>query len=369
MAFSIAQARAEADALDVEVLVDGFELFAQRDEMLLAAQQPPQQARELHDQHPRRFRLRSDQRGDRRQRVEEEVRVDLAGERLDARRHQQLFLLLQAVLDARAVPDLDRAPRRTAPSRESTSASSHEFGARGSRGAVGSSNRWPSAWRMISRPIGAASRITTQSIWNRRTSRQTLRCRSVKNSGEKCQMASFGQISRRPPPAKPQPTAKGRAIHSPAITGGMPTIDADDGPRVRPGEQAGEEGAGERQVRGVVVEEQARQHAERQRQAEAAGKDQALRPVPLFRQQDSPEPVEAHEHRRQHGHDGDFGHQASAGTARPSGTWTGGAFIKSSPGRSILPNNSAKYSILRDLTAVSGASGVYFPPRLAMITG
>ncbi len=108
MSFSIAQLRAEADALDVEVLVDRLELLAQRDEVLLAALQPPQQPRELHDEHPRGLGLRPDERRDRRQRVEQEVRVDLAGERFDARRHQQLFLFLQPVLDARAVPDLDR---------------------------------------------------------------------------------------------------------------------------------------------------------------------------------------------------------------------------------------------------------------------
>ena len=47
--------RAEADALDVEVLVDRLELLAQRDEVILAAQQAPQQRRQLDDQHARRF--------------------------------------------------------------------------------------------------------------------------------------------------------------------------------------------------------------------------------------------------------------------------------------------------------------------------
>ncbi len=78
----------------------------------LAAHQAPQQARELHDQHAGGVRLGADQRGDRGQRVEQEVRVDLAGERLDLRRQQQLFLFLQPVLDARAVPDLDRRGAR-----------------------------------------------------------------------------------------------------------------------------------------------------------------------------------------------------------------------------------------------------------------
>ena len=173
-----------------------------------------------------------------------------------------------------------------------------------------SSKRWPSACRRISRPIGAASRITTQSIWNRRTSRQTLRCRSVKKSGEKCQIASLGQISRRPPPAKPQPTANGSAIHSPATTRrdarpSTPTM----APAYGPGEQAGEERAGEGQVGGVVVEEQPRDDPGRQRQAEAGGEDQPLRPVALLGQQDPPEPREPHQHGRQHGHDRELDHQ------------------------------------------------------------
>ena len=50
---------------------------------------------------------RPDERRDRRQRVEEEVRVDLAREGGEPRREQQLFLFLQTVLDTRAVPDLD----------------------------------------------------------------------------------------------------------------------------------------------------------------------------------------------------------------------------------------------------------------------
>ena len=48
------QLRSEADDLDVEVLVDRFQLFAQRDEMVRAAHQTAEQARQLHDQHPRR---------------------------------------------------------------------------------------------------------------------------------------------------------------------------------------------------------------------------------------------------------------------------------------------------------------------------
>ena len=56
------QLRPEPDDFDVQVLVDRLELFAQRDEVIRASQEPPQQARQLRHEHPRRFGLRADQR-------------------------------------------------------------------------------------------------------------------------------------------------------------------------------------------------------------------------------------------------------------------------------------------------------------------
>ena len=56
------QLRAEPDDLDVEVFVDRLELLAQRDEMIAAAEQTPQQTGEFHDDRARRLRLRADQR-------------------------------------------------------------------------------------------------------------------------------------------------------------------------------------------------------------------------------------------------------------------------------------------------------------------
>ena len=108
MSLTHLQLRSEADDLDVEILVDRLELVAQRDEMLVAAQQTPQQRREPDDQRARGVGFGADQRRDRRQRVEQEVRVDLALQRFDLRGEQQLLLFLEPVLDARAVPDLDR---------------------------------------------------------------------------------------------------------------------------------------------------------------------------------------------------------------------------------------------------------------------
>ena len=118
------------------------------------------------DQHPRGLRLRADQRRDRGQRVEQEVRIDLAGERFDAGRHQQLLLLLQPVLDPRAVPDLDRdgdaEHRRENDERAEPRVRRVQVEQAALRGTGARA-----AWRMISSPIGAASRMTTQSIWKR----------------------------------------------------------------------------------------------------------------------------------------------------------------------------------------------------------
>ena len=72
--------------------------------------------------------------------------------------------------------------------------------------------------------------------------RQTRRCRSVKTNGEKCQMSCFGHSSRRPPPAKPQPTAKGSAAE---LAGEQRrqrrTSRPTSAPAYGPGDEAGQE--------------------------------------------------------------------------------------------------------------------------------
>ena len=131
---------------------------------------------------------------------------------------------------------------------------------------------------------------------------QTRRGRLVKTNGEKCQMASFGQSSRRPPPAKPQPTAKGSAMISPVASGGRPTSAPTIAPAYGPAIEPGEERAFERQVGGVVVEQQPRGDAGGERDAEAEGEDQAIGPVAALEDQDVAEPAVPHQHRRQRGH-------------------------------------------------------------------
>ncbi len=85
------------------------------------------------------------------------------------------------------------------------------------------SKRHPSIWRISSSATGASSRITDQSACTLLNMRQMCRCSLVNTNGEKCQISSFGQASRSPPPANPQPTAKGRAMYWPAMSAGAPT--------------------------------------------------------------------------------------------------------------------------------------------------
>ncbi len=87
---------------------------------------------------------------------------------------------------------------------------------------------------------------------------------------------------------------------------GNPDHGANDGACVGAGKQPDQERARERQVRRVVVDEQARHDPGRQRKAEAGDKDEPLRPVALFRQQDAAEPREADEHRGQDRDDRQF---------------------------------------------------------------
>ena len=103
-----AQFFAEADDLDVEVVVGEGELVGERDERLAVLQQHAQDVGQLDDHLARQFRLRTHERGDGVERVEEEVRIDLALQRVQARLHQQAALLFQLALDADRVPDLQR---------------------------------------------------------------------------------------------------------------------------------------------------------------------------------------------------------------------------------------------------------------------
>ena len=84
--------------------------------------------------------------------------------------------------------------------------------------------------------------MTCQSTFTDRIICQARRCRLVNTNGENCQSTSFGHSSRRPPPANPQPMAKGRAMNSPEKSGGMPTITPTVspayGPSIRPARNA-----------------------------------------------------------------------------------------------------------------------------------
>ncbi len=85
---------------------------------------------------------------------------------------------------------------------------------------------------------------------------------------------------------------------------------ADDGAGVGPGQETGEERAGERQIRRFVVQEQSREHAGCEWHAEAGREDEPFGPVALLGEEDAPKPRKPDEHRGEHGHEGELHHQS-----------------------------------------------------------
>ena len=211
------------------------------------------------------------------ERMSEEIEVSVLnrkcgliwrGERRDLRRQQQVLLLVEPVLDPRVVPDLDRG--RDAEHR----GHEHQHEERRRRrcqveqsvGAEARADRLPDQLQRRWGPPPARSASPPEAA------APSARCGAAsaeKTNGEKCQMASFGHSSRRPPPANPQPTANGSAPHSPAMSAGTDGQPADDGAGVRAGDQADEKRAFERQVRRVVAQQDARGDAEGERNARA----------------------------------------------------------------------------------------------------
>ena len=68
---------AEADHFDIEIVVDEFDLFAQRHESFVLAQQPAQNIRELQHDAASHVRIKTNQRRNGVESVEKEVRIDL----------------------------------------------------------------------------------------------------------------------------------------------------------------------------------------------------------------------------------------------------------------------------------------------------
>ena len=98
---------AEADDFDVEIIVDELELFAQRDEGFVLAQEAAKNVGKLQDDAAGHVGIEADERGNGVERVEKEMRIDLAGERVHARFQQELLIGFEVHLDARVVPNLD----------------------------------------------------------------------------------------------------------------------------------------------------------------------------------------------------------------------------------------------------------------------
>ena len=87
----------EADDLDIQVIVNKIELVFELNEGIALPQQSPQNVRKLDDHLARLVRIEAHQRGNGVQGVEQEVRIDLALQRLHAGLQQQTLLLLNFI--------------------------------------------------------------------------------------------------------------------------------------------------------------------------------------------------------------------------------------------------------------------------------
>ena len=99
---------AEAGDLDIEIVVDEFELFAQRHKGFVLAEEAAKNVAELEDDFAGVIGVEADERGDGVERVEKEMGIDLAGERVHAGFEEKLLVALEVHFDAGVVPDFQR---------------------------------------------------------------------------------------------------------------------------------------------------------------------------------------------------------------------------------------------------------------------
>ena len=121
-----AQPMLKARLLDIEVRLDDVQFASERREFAFGSEHAPQQGRQTHQRLQRARRRRLDQVSDRRERIEQEMRIELRAERaqLGLRRQLADFLLAKS-----AIVPLGRDP-------DGVDATRHDHGDRFQRGEV-----------------------------------------------------------------------------------------------------------------------------------------------------------------------------------------------------------------------------------------
>src|ERR1700688_1876476 len=99
---------AEPGYFDVEIVVNEFKFFVKWNKGFVLAQQAPQNIAEFQDDAASGVGIEADQSGDGVEGVEEEMGIDLAGERVHAGFEEQLLVALEIHFDASVVPDFQR---------------------------------------------------------------------------------------------------------------------------------------------------------------------------------------------------------------------------------------------------------------------
>ncbi len=96
---------AEAGDFDIEIVVDKFDLFAERDESFVLAEEAAEDVTELEDYTASVVGIETNEGGDGVERVEKEMRIDLAGEGVHAGFQEELLVALEVHLNAGVVPN------------------------------------------------------------------------------------------------------------------------------------------------------------------------------------------------------------------------------------------------------------------------
>ena len=259
------------------------------------------------DDHTCGLGLRADERRDRRQGVEEEMRVDLAGERGDLGRQQEVLLLVQAVFDARVVPDLDR--RRHAQHRRDQDQREQPRRCRVQvEQAVLVEPRADGLPNQLERDGGQDQHElpvhleAADHVPDAARQRREGKGREVPDGFLRAQLAE-------PAAGKSAPDGEGQRAPFRHDHRGHRGQCADQRAGVRPGDEAHQKRPLERQIRRVVPQQDAGGHARDERNSQRKREDPAVQDAPALEDQNVAEPAIPHQHRSQQRHDGDLEHQ------------------------------------------------------------
>ena len=235
------------------------------------------------------------------------MRIDLVRESFEFCREQEFFLFLETMLDAGVVPDLDR----------------RGDGQHGCEHDDDEPHRARGARRHEEEAVVArAEQLADDLEADRREQQHDLPVHLQRPEHLPGAPVEAGEDERRELPedilgaqlaeaAAGEPAADGERQGDEFLREERGDADhhPDGEPRVRAVDQARQKRAFEREIGGLVAQNETRHHAQRQQAAQAQGEGEPVGRRPLLEDQEVPKPAEPHQNRRRGRHHGQFHHQ------------------------------------------------------------